>query len=118
MNRGRRKDLVQENLRIAADVLWAHKLRSVLIILGVAIGVAALMGMVSILLGLGEKIRRDIHSSEQTIVMVQKFDFFVGGFGESMLHRKDITEDDARAIRGQCRTLEHVTFRNAWRRSR
>ena len=110
MNKGRRKDLVQENLHIAADVLWAHKLRSILIILGVAIGVAALMGMVSILLGLGDKIRRDIHSSEQTIVMVQKFDFFVGGFDESMLHRKDITEDDAQAIREQCRTLEHVTF--------
>jgi hypothetical protein len=83
MSSERRKDLVQENLHIASDVLWAHKLRSSLIILGVAIGVAALMGMVSILLGLGEKITHDIHSSEQTVIMLQKFDFFVGGFDES-----------------------------------
>jgi putative ABC transport system permease protein len=110
MNNPRRKDLVQENLRIAADVLWAHKLRSTLIVIGVAIGVAALMGMVSILLGLGQKINQDIQSSEQTIVMVQKFDFLVGGFDESMLHRRPITEEDADAIRGQCKTLQYVTF--------
>ncbi len=110
MNKPRRTDLVQENLWIATDVLWAHKLRSSLIILGVAIGVAALMGMVSILLGLGDKIRRDIHTSEQTIVILDKFDFFVGGFDEAMLHRKDITADDAAAIRERCTSLQHVTY--------
>jgi len=41
--------------------------------------------MVSILAGLGEKIRKDIDSSEQTVIMLVKFDFFVGGFDEAML---------------------------------
>jgi putative ABC transport system permease protein len=110
MNKVRRKDVVQENLRIAVDVLKAHKMRSGLIMLGVSIGVASLMGMMSILLGLGEKITRDINSSERTVVRVDKFDFFVGGFDEAMLHRKEITPEDAQAIREQCPSLQHVTF--------
>ncbi len=110
MNKERRTGLVLENLFIAWDILRSHKLRSGLIILGVCIGVAALMGMVSILAGLGEMINRDVRASEQTTVMLVKFDFFVGGFDESLMHRKDITEEDAEALREQSRTLQHITF--------
>lgn len=110
MNKIRRTGLIGENLMIALDVLRAHKLRSGLIVLGVAIGVASLMGMVSILVGLKDGITKSIHSSEETVLQVQKFNFFVGGFDESMLRRREISEDDARAIREQCRTLRHVSF--------
>jgi putative ABC transport system permease protein len=92
------------------DVLRAHKLRSGLILLGVAIGVAALMGMVSILLGLGEKINRDFRSSESTMIGAVKMNFFVGGFDEKKLHRKDLTEADARAVRENCPSVQHVTY--------
>jgi putative ABC transport system permease protein len=102
--------MIGENVFIAIDVIRGHKLRSGLIILGVAIGVASLMGMVSILLGLQDSITRDIHSSEQTVLQIQKFDFFVGGFDESMLHRKEITEENADAIRERCPSLQHVAF--------
>jgi putative ABC transport system permease protein len=110
MNSERRKDIVKENLWIAFDVLMAHKMRSGLIILGVAIGVASLMGMVSILLGLGEKIYQDIQSSERTVIRVTRFDFLAGGFDESMLQRKHITPEDADAIREQCPSIQYVTF--------
>jgi putative ABC transport system permease protein len=110
MNNRRGTGVIQENLMIALDILWVHKLRSALIILGVSIGVASLMGMVSILLGLNAKITKDIRSSEQTVVQVQKFDFLVGGFDEAMLHRKDLTEEDAKAIRSECTTLQHVGY--------
>ncbi|MBZ5494903.1 MAG: ABC transporter permease [Acidobacteriia bacterium] len=110
MSDGKRAGLIGENLVIAVDVLRTHKLRSGLIILGVAIGVASLMGMVSILLGLKDSITKDISSSEQTVLQVQKFDFFVAGFDESMLHRKEISEEDAQAIREKCGTLRHVSF--------
>jgi putative ABC transport system permease protein len=110
MSKTRHAGLIGENVRIAIDVLRAHKLRSGLIVLGVAIGVASLMAMVSILLGLKDSITRDINSSEQTVLQVQKFDFFVGGFDESMLHRKEISEEAARALREQSRTLQHIAF--------
>jgi putative ABC transport system permease protein len=110
MNSSRGTGIIQENVLIAFDILRAHKLRSGLIILGVSIGVASLMGMVSILMGLSAKITKDIRSSEQTVVQLQKFDFLVGGFDESMLHRKDLTEEDARAVRSECGTLQHTGF--------
>jgi putative ABC transport system permease protein len=110
MSKVRDASLIKENLLIAFDVIWSHKLRTGLIILGVAIGVAALMGMVSILLGLGQKIRQDVSSSEQTVLMVMKFDFFVHGGDESVFHRKEITLEDADAIRQGCPSLQSVTF--------
>ncbi len=110
MNKTRRTGLIGENLLIALDVLRSHKMRSGLIVLGVAIGVASLMGMVSILVGLQEGITRDIQSSEETVLQVQKFDFFVGGIDEAMLHRREISEEDSQAIRERCKTLHHVSF--------
>jgi putative ABC transport system permease protein len=102
--------MIRENLGIAIDVLRAHKLRSGLIVLGVAIGVASLMGMVSILLGLKDSIANDISKGDQTVVQVQKFDFFVGGIDESMLHRREISEEEAFALREQCKTLRYVSY--------
>jgi putative ABC transport system permease protein len=110
MSKGRRKGLIRENLTIAIDVIWAHKLRSGLIILGVSIGVASLMGMVSILLGLGDKITGEITSAEETSLQVLKFDFLVGGFDEAALHRKEITEEDCRAVRDECTLVHHVGY--------
>ena len=110
MSRERGKALIGENLGIALDILLTHRMRSGLIVLGVAIGIAALMGMVSILLGLKESIGQRVRSAEATVLMVNKFDFLVGGFDESMLHRKDITEDDAKAIRSECPSLHHVGY--------
>jgi|WetSurMetagenome_2_1015567.scaffolds.fasta_scaffold35945_2 putative ABC transport system permease protein len=110
MNEVRSRGLITENLSIAIDILRAHKLRSGLIILGVGIGVASLMGMVSILLGLGEKITQDISSSELSTLTVTKYDVMVGGLDEAMLHRKDITEENAKAIREGCPSLKHVAF--------
>jgi putative ABC transport system permease protein len=110
MSKVRKTSLIRENLAIAMDVIWAHKLRSGLIILGVSIGVASLMGMVSILLGLGEKITGEITSAEETSLQVLKFDFLVGGFDEAALHRKEITEEDSRAVRDECTLVHHVGY--------
>ncbi len=102
--------LFTESVRIAIDVLVAHKLRSGLVILGVAIGVSSLIGMISILLGLKASIVSEISNYQQTVLLVQKFDFFVNGFDEEMLRRKDIEEEDVEAVSSRCKTLSHVAF--------
>jgi len=60
MSKGFRKRLslahLAEGARLAIDALFAHRLRSSLVILGVSIAVATLMGMVAILSGLQAKI--------------------------------------------------------------
>ncbi len=110
MNKTRRGGMIRENLEMAFDMIRAHKLRSGLIVLGIAIGVASLMCIISILLGLKESITNEVSSLQQTILMVQKYDFIVGGFDVSMLRRKNITEADADAIRDHCPTVSQVSF--------
>ena len=105
-----RTALIRENLGIAMDVLMTHKLRSALVILGVSIGVSSLIGMVSILLGLRASIVSEISGYQQTVLLVQKFDFFVGGFDESMLRRPDIEAEDRHAIAARSKSLDHVAF--------
>ncbi len=110
MSRERKKALIAENLGIALDIIRLYRMRSALIILGVAIGVAALMGMMSILLGLVQSITENVSSSEATVIQVTKFNFMVGGFDESMLHRKELTMDDSKAIRSGCPSLSNVCY--------
>jgi len=110
MSNGGRAGLIRENLVIAGDALRAHRLRSGLIILSVTIGVASLMSMVSILLGLRDSITRNINSSEQTTLQISKYDLVIGGRDESVLRRKEIREDDAEAIREHCRSLRYVAY--------
>jgi len=110
MNRYIRTGLIRENLEIAIDVLMAHKLRSGLIILGVSIGVASLIGMVSILLGLRASIVEEISNMEQNVLTVQKYDYDISGFDESIWRRKNIEAKHAQAIDEQCQSLSHVTF--------
>ncbi len=99
-----RGTVVREAARLAFDVVVSHKLRSGLLILGVTIGVAVLMGMVSILSGLGKKIEQDITSSDKTVLTLSKFDFLTEGDGEDdrILARPDIVPEDAKAIEALC----------------
>ncbi len=100
----------QDGLLQALDVIRGHKLRSGLVILGVAIGVATLMGMVGILAGLGEKIKRDVASSDQVVLTLSKFDYLVGGVDEKVLSRPDFTPEDAAAIEESCPSIDKVDF--------
>ncbi|HET9887366.1 MAG TPA: ABC transporter permease [bacterium] len=99
------------SFRLAFDVLRAHKLRSGLVILGVAIGVTVLMGMVAVLSGLGKKIERDVTSSEKPVVTVSKFDFLTSGPNdERVTDRPDITPEDAIALESLCESAELADF--------
>jgi putative ABC transport system permease protein len=110
MNRSGQAGWFGENLEIALNVLVDHKLRSGLIILGIAIGVASLMGVVSILLGFKSSISDEVSKYEQNVLMVQKFDYEISGLGRSLFLRKDLEEKHAKAIREQCPSLDHVAF--------
>jgi putative ABC transport system permease protein len=107
---GRFRSSFQNGLWQALDVVRSHKMRSGLVILGVAIGVATLMGMVGILAGLGEKIKQDIASSDQVVLTLSKFDYLVGGVDEKVMSRPDFTPEDAIAIEDDCPAIDRVDF--------
>ncbi len=99
-----------ENLRQAFDAIRGHKMRSALVVLGVGIGVTTLMGMVTILLGLGGKISQDLKSSDNTVVYLSKFDLLVGGNPKKYAHRPEIDPDDMKAMRKEVRSVRLVDF--------
>ena len=71
-----RHNLWRENLLQAFGVIKTNRMRSALLILGVAIGVMTVLAMVTVLSGLGQKINKDLVSANRPYLIVQKFDMF------------------------------------------
>jgi putative ABC transport system permease protein len=100
-----------ENLKLALDVIRTHKMRSGLLILGVAIGVTTVLAMVTVMSGLGKRIEEDIMSADRPYLMITRYDP-IGGEEDrrDILRRKRLTEDDVRAIESSCATVDKVDF--------
>ena len=106
-----RESLWRENFSQAFDVVRAHRLRSGLLILGVAIGIATVLMMVTVLNGLTSKIYQDMASANRPYIYVQKFDLLVSGDNaEKFMRRPDFTRDDADALPGLCPSLDRVSY--------
>ncbi|MFQ5766774.1 MAG: ABC transporter permease [Acidobacteriota bacterium] len=100
MKKSGRSLVVWENMVLAFQTVRSHKLRSGLVILGVAIGVTTLMAMVSILTGLGNKIETEVRSTDNVVVHLTKFDFLGGKVDPTELrNRPDPAPGDYEAIR-------------------
>ena len=102
-------DDLRESALMAFDTVRAHKLRSSLTILGVAIGVVTLMFMVSIIQGLNKAFADQIESLGSNTIFVSKFD---PSFGREPSaeerQRKDLTPEDVEAIRRETTALASI----------
>ncbi len=108
-----------ENLRQALVVIRTHRLRSGLLILGVAIGIMTVLAMVTVMTGLGKRIEEDIVSANRPYLVVTRYDPMTGGPDRRDLYRrKNLTVQDARAIEDSCRTVDKVDFQVAGGRMR
>jgi putative ABC transport system permease protein len=91
-----------ENLRFALLAVRAHKLRAGLTVLGIVVGVATVIAMVSIVTGFNNNMIRNFQSFGATLVLFQKYEPRFGPGGprpEGELRRKDLTLEDAAALR-------------------
>jgi putative ABC transport system permease protein len=98
-------DKIKESMLEAFDIVRAHKLRSGLVILGVMIGVASLMGMVATLAGLQKFIAQSISANDTPYLSLSKIDFFAGEGHKEWEKRKEFIIDDAFALE----ELPHVS---------
>lgn len=60
-----------ENIRLAFQGIWGHKLRSFLTMLGIIIGIAAIMTIVATIKGTNEQIKQNLIGSGNNVVTVQ-----------------------------------------------
>ena len=91
-----------ENVRFALLAVRAHKLRASLTVLGIVVGVATVIAMVSIVTGFNNNMVRSFQSFGATLVLFQKYEPRFGPGGprpEGELRRKDLTLEDAAALR-------------------
>src|SRR5882757_3110051 len=101
---------IKESAFMALDTVRANKLRSLLTILGVSVGVVTVVFMVSIIQGLNKAFAEQIEALGSNSIWATKFDPSFGHQPSSEeLHRKDLTLDDADAIRNEAPSVAGVS---------
>ena len=60
-----------ENIRLAFQGVWSHKMRSMLTMLGIIIGIAAIITIVSTIKGTNEQIKENLIGAGNNIVSIQ-----------------------------------------------
>jgi putative ABC transport system permease protein len=90
-----------ENTRFALLAVRTHKLRAILTVLGIVVGVATVIAMVSIVTGFNNNMIRNFQSFGATLVQFQKYEsrFGPGHRPTDERRRKDLTYEDAVALK-------------------
>jgi putative ABC transport system permease protein len=101
MEMGFRVALLREVVLLALDTLRVNKLRSALTVLGVVIGITAIVGMTSLIRGFDQSLRDSIRTLGPNTLFVAKFSGLSIAAGRDfadLARRPNLTVDDARAI--------------------
>ena len=97
-------ELVRETLGMAGHALVANRLRSVLALLGIVIGVSTVIGMVSLVNGFQRSFQQSIRSLGTNTIYIRRIRpgvNFGGDIPDSLKQRHAFTMDDAAAILAQ-----------------
>ena len=62
-----------ENIRLSFQGVWSHKMRSFLTMLGIIIGIAAIIAIVSTIKGTNEQIKKNLVGAGNNLVEVQLY---------------------------------------------
>ncbi|HXJ15826.1 MAG TPA: ABC transporter permease [Candidatus Polarisedimenticolia bacterium] len=95
---------LDEAVRIATANLWAHKLRSVLTLLGVVIGVTSVIAVVSLVNGLNRYVAEKVFNLGADVFLVNRAPAIITSIDqwEESQKRKKFHFDDYEAIRDDC----------------
>jgi len=89
-------------MKIALRALRVNKMRSALTMLGIIIGVAAVIAMVAVGSGAQERIKEQIDSIGSNLIVVLSGSINSSGIRTGTGNAQTLTEDDARAITREC----------------
>ena len=94
-----------EAIRVALQSLWANKLRSILTLLGVVIGVAAVIAVVTFVSGINGYVAEKIFNLGADVFIINKRTSVVTNVDQLLEgeKRKNITPEDYQAILESCR---------------
>jgi putative ABC transport system permease protein len=94
----------KEALKLAVQSLWANKLRSVLTLLGVVIGVASVIAVVTLVNGANTYVATKINSQGADVFTISQQPAFTTDYKEYLRDqkRKIISLDEYRAVQSKC----------------
>ena len=101
-----------ENIRLAFQGIWGHKMRSFLTMLGIIIGIAAIITIVSTIKGTNEQIKQNLIGSGGNVVTVQlcqsdyAYDFTYNPIPAQVRVIQESTRNSLEALDG----VEQVSF--------
>ena len=98
-----------ESVKIALAALWASKMRSILTLVGMNIGVATIIAIVSLITGMNQYVAAEIDQLGATTFIVDREGIITSEetWWERM-KRKKLTTDDMEAIAKACQGCEQV----------
>ena len=103
-----------ENIRLAFQGIWGHKMRSFLTMLGIIIGIASIMTIVSTIKGTNEQIKENLIGSGSNVVKVSlhqddwEYDMTYSPLPEGVRVIEDSLRDSLNRLSG----VEEVSFFN------
>lgn len=107
-----RFDMFRETFGMARGALVANRMRSLLALLGVVIGVATVIGMVSLINGFQRSFQQSIQSIGNNTIYIRRIRpgvNFSDGIPESLKVRKAFTMEDAKAIVERSPSVRAIT---------
>ncbi|MGC9223844.1 MAG: ABC transporter permease [Terracidiphilus sp.] len=101
---------LKEAFKLALQSLWANKLRSILTLLGVIIGVASVIMVVTLTNGAKQFVTSKVNTYGAAVITIRKMPqtFMTAEEFAEFQKRKDITYDDYRAVLADCKSCVSV----------
>ena len=105
-----RLDLLKEVVVLAFDTVRTNKMRSGLTILGIVIGITAIVGMTALIMGFDQSMRDLFATIGPNTIFIQRFGItdLANNEARELLKRPNLTVSDARALEQQATTLQYV----------
>ena len=101
-----------ENIRLAFQGIWSHKMRSFLTMLGIIIGIASIIAIVSTIKGTSEQIKEDLIGSGNNTVSVNLYygdSTYSAEYGDSNATPPLLSENQKEEVR-KVNHVENATF--------
>ncbi len=101
--------LFTESVRIAINALFANKLRSLLTMLGIIIGVGAVIAMVAVGMGVTQRVTDSIASLGSNMLIIRPGASMSGGLRGAAGSRTTLKYEDATAIKKKIKDVDYVS---------
>lgn len=100
--------LFKESIEIAFNALLSNKLRSILTMLGIIIGVGAVIAMISVGMGVQQKVTNSIASLGSNMLIVMPGSANSGGVRSAAGSSQKLKLEDADAIKEKIKNIDYV----------